>query len=58
MDVSKVQPPMTAGLDLGDRYSYPCASSTSKVARSWRRVGCAQPQRPSEDASLRSDRCA
>jgi hypothetical protein len=24
MDVSKVQPPMTAGLDLGDRYSYLC----------------------------------
>src|SRR5215203_3909385 len=24
MDVSKVQPPMTAGLDLGDSYSYLC----------------------------------
>ena len=24
MDVSKVQPPMTAGLDLGDKYSYLC----------------------------------
>ena len=24
MDVSKVQPPMTAGVDLGDRYSYLC----------------------------------
>jgi len=24
MDGSKVQPPMTAGLDLGDKYSYLC----------------------------------
>jgi len=24
MDVSSQQPPMTAGLDLGDRYSYLC----------------------------------
>jgi hypothetical protein len=24
MDVSKEQPLMTAGLDLGDKYSYPC----------------------------------
>jgi len=24
---------MTAGLDLGERYSYPCASSIGRVAR-------------------------
>jgi len=29
---------MTAGLDLGDKYSYPCASSTPKAARWSRRV--------------------
>jgi len=28
MDVSSEQPPMTAGLDLGDRYSYPCLIET------------------------------
>jgi len=27
-DGSKEQPKMTAGLDLGDKYTYPCASST------------------------------
>jgi hypothetical protein len=32
-DVSKGQPHMTAGLDLGDKYSYPSVSSTSRVAR-------------------------
>jgi transposase len=30
-DVSKGQPQMTVGLDLGDKYSYPCASSTNKA---------------------------
>jgi hypothetical protein len=33
MDASKQQPKMTAGVDLGDKYSYPCASSTNKAAR-------------------------
>jgi hypothetical protein len=51
MDSSKVQPKVTAGLDIGDKYSYPCASSTNKAARLWRRVGCARPLRPSGDAS-------
>jgi hypothetical protein len=32
-DGSKERPKMTAGLDLGDRYSYPCASSTQETAR-------------------------
>jgi Transposase len=31
MDVSSEQLPMTAGLDLGDRYSYPCVSSTRRA---------------------------
>jgi uncharacterized protein with PIN domain len=33
MDVSKDQPHITAGLDLGDNYSYPCASSTHKAPK-------------------------
>jgi hypothetical protein len=32
-DGSSEQPQMTAGLDLGDKYSYPCASSTKRVVR-------------------------
>jgi hypothetical protein len=51
MDSSKVQPKVTAGLDIGDKYSYPSASSTNKAARLWRRVGCARTPRPSGDAS-------
>jgi hypothetical protein len=58
MDGSKDQPKMTAGLDLGDKYSSPSASSTSRVARWQRKVGCAQPQRPSDDASPPSSPCA
>jgi hypothetical protein len=33
MDGSKEHPLMTAGLDIGDKYSYPCASSTQRVVR-------------------------
>jgi hypothetical protein len=32
-DGSSEQPKMTAGLDLGDKYSYPSASSTNTAAR-------------------------
>jgi hypothetical protein len=32
-DGSKDRPNMTAGLDVGDKYSYPCASSTNRVVR-------------------------
>jgi hypothetical protein len=32
-DGSKGRPKITAGLDLGDRHSYPCASSTQKAVR-------------------------
>jgi hypothetical protein len=40
MDASKQQPQATAGLDLGDKYSYPCASSIRRAVRLWRKVGC------------------
>jgi hypothetical protein len=33
MDGSKEHPNMTAGLDIGDNYSYPSASWTQKAAR-------------------------
>jgi hypothetical protein len=33
MDGSSEQPKVTAGVDIGDKYSYPCASSTHKAAR-------------------------
>jgi hypothetical protein len=33
MDVSKDRPKMTAGLDIGDKYSYPCASSIRRMVR-------------------------
>ena len=56
-DGSKQQPQMTAGLDLGDKYSYLCLIDT-EVARLWRRVGCAPPPRPSDDASPPSSICA
>jgi hypothetical protein len=57
-DVSKGQPQMTAGLDLGDKYSYPCASSTSRVARLWRRVDCVPAPKPSSGASPPDSPCA
>jgi hypothetical protein len=53
-DVSKDNSRMTAGLDIGDNYSYLCASSINKVVRFWRRVGCSLPPRPSGDAFARS----
>jgi len=33
MDVSRDEPQTTVGLDLGDKYSYPYASSTNIAAR-------------------------
>jgi hypothetical protein len=55
-DGSKHQPRVTAGLDLGDKYSYTptSASSTNTVVRWSRRGGCAPPPRPSGDASPHS----
>jgi transposase len=42
---------MTAGLDLGDKYSHLCLIDTQSGEVLWRRVGCAPPLRPSERAS-------
>jgi hypothetical protein len=58
MDGSKEQPKMTAGLDLGDKYSYLCLIDTQSGEVIERRVGCAQPLRPSGDASPQSSLCA
>jgi hypothetical protein len=38
MDGSKEHPRLTAGLDLAEKYSYPSASSTKRMARWWRKV--------------------
>jgi hypothetical protein len=58
MDGSKVQHKMTAGLDLGDKYSYLCLIETESGEVIEEGLLCAQPQRPSDDASLLSPRCA
>jgi hypothetical protein len=58
MDVSRDEPLMTAGLDLGDKYSYLCLIDTLRAARLSRKVGCALPHRPSDDASPPSPRSA
>jgi hypothetical protein len=58
MDSSKQQPRMTAGLDIGDRYSYLCLIDTENGEVMEEGLLCAPPQKPSEDASLRSPRCA
>jgi hypothetical protein len=54
MDTSKQQPMTTAGLDLGDKYSYLCLidSQSGEVIEEGRL--CAPPQRPSDDASPQS----
>jgi hypothetical protein len=53
MDGSREQPLMTAGLDLGDKYSYSSASSIKTAARLWKRASCVPPPKPSGDASER-----
>src|SRR5215212_2621646 len=50
MNASKEQPQMTAGLDIGDKYSYPSASSISRAVRLWRKVCSAYHSRGSEAA--------
>jgi hypothetical protein len=57
-DGSKEQHMMTAGVDLGDKYSYLCLIDTLRAARLSRKVGCAPPHRPSDDASPPSPRSA
>ena len=57
-DGSKGQPKMTAGLDLGDKYSYLCLID-QESGEVMEEAGCAQPLRPSGDASPQSSsRCA
>jgi hypothetical protein len=54
-DVNKDNPRMTAGLDLGDKHSYPCASSINKAARLWSRVCSAHhPRSPQKTLRLRA----
>ncbi len=59
MDVSKQQPPkMTAGLDLGDKYSYLCLIDTVSGEVIEEGVGCVPAPRPSDDASPHKSLCA
>jgi hypothetical protein len=57
-DGSKDQPQMTAGLDLGDKYSYLCLIDTQCGEVMEEGLLCAPPPKPSGAASPRSDRCA
>jgi hypothetical protein len=49
MNASKDQPQMTAGLDIGDKYSYLCLidreNAIARTVRSCRTVGCLPPPR-------------
>ncbi len=57
MDGSSEQQKMTAGLDLGDKYSYLCLIDTLSGEVMEEGVGCAPPQRPSGGASPPSSPC-
>jgi hypothetical protein len=54
MDGSKVRPKMTAGLDLGDKYSYLCVIDQESGEVIEEGLLCVPPLRPSSGASLRS----
>ncbi|HSK83527.1 MAG TPA: hypothetical protein VK902_09025 [Rubrobacter sp.] len=56
-DGSKQQPKLTAGLDLGDKYSYLCLIDTLSGEVIEEGLLCAPPQRPSGDASPPSSIC-
>ena len=58
MDGSKEQPKVTAGLDLGDKYSYLCLIDTLSGEVIEEGLLCAPLLRPSGGASLPSPRCA
>jgi hypothetical protein len=58
MDGSKGRPKMTAGLDLGDKYSYLCLIDTESGENMEEGLLCAQPQRPSDDAPPPRGPCA
>jgi hypothetical protein len=57
-DGSKERPKVTAGLDLGDKYSYLCLIDTESGEVIEEGLLCAPPQRPSSAASLPSGPCA
>ena len=54
MDGSKQHPNMTAGLDLGDKYSYLCIIDQHSGEVIEEGLLCAPPPRPSGGAFLRS----
>jgi hypothetical protein len=56
-DGSRHQPKMTAGLDLGDKYSYLCLIDTQsgEIVEEGRLRSL--PPKPSDDAFLQSSRC-
>jgi hypothetical protein len=57
-DGSSEQPKMTAGLDLGDKYSYLCLIDTESGEIMEEGLLCALPPKPSDVASLlSSSRC-
>ena len=58
MDGSKEQPKMTAGLDLGDKYSYLCLIDQQGGEVIEEGLHCAPPLRPSNYASPPSSLCA
>ena len=58
MDGSKVQPKVTAGLDLGDKYSYLCLIDQHSGEVIEEGLLCAPPLRPSGDAWPPSSLCA
>jgi hypothetical protein len=57
-DVSKEHPLMTAGLDLGDKYSHLCLIDTQSGEVIEEGLLCAPPPRPSDDASPPRGPCA
>ena len=58
MDGSKEHPHMTAGLDIGDKYSYLCLIDTLSGEVMEEGLLCAQTPRLSNDASPPSGLCA
>ena len=58
MDGNKVQPKVTAGVDIGDKYSYLCLIDQESGQGIEEGLLCAPPLRPSGDASPPSSLCA
>jgi hypothetical protein len=57
-DGSSEQPKMTAGLDLGDKYSYLCLIDQESGEVVEEGLLCARTPRPAGDASPQSSPCA